>query len=468
MIASTAAYLLIATTIGFYWLDSWHDEQRAAQIVLLGVVAVPAAWLTVVRQPFATLRFARPVLVTLALGFASSLLSARPLDALSEVSLFGLLCVLAATAAVFVRTARAQAVLWVSRGALFIAAAHVVGALARYTAAVGLAHSLGTEIWLVGFSNPRVASSFYALLIPFIATATMRPVEPDRRLRAVAWILLVGLWTMATGLEARALWMSYAVAATGLIALAWTPATRGIVLRIGATALAGSLIQIALQLPFNTEATLPSGLNRDLASLSARDVLWRLAFDAALGSPVLGIGPGQFTQFESYAGAHPHNWALQLASEWGLLALLTTLMGLFGLLERLRPALREVKQSSQLLTAASLSVLVGLASALVDGTLVMPTTQVLFALVFGLMLGGIAPSPAKNDAAGAPSTAVRIAGACAIAGAAFTLSWHAVSTYPLQTSEKSAFQQLFPGQWLVPRFWENGLTLTQPSKPSGL
>ena len=115
--AAAAAYLLIATTVGFHWLDSWHNEQRAAQIVLLGMVAVAAAWLALARSDSATLRFAPSVLATLTLGVISSLLCDRRLDALSEVALFGLLCVVAAAVACFVRSAGAKALPWIGRSA---------------------------------------------------------------------------------------------------------------------------------------------------------------------------------------------------------------------------------------------------------------------------------------------------------------------------------------------------------------
>ena len=36
-------------------------------------------------------------------------------------------------------------------------------------------------------------------------------------------------------------------------------------------------------------------------------------------SPWLGIGPMQFAALASVVGAHPHNWPLQVAAEWGLL-----------------------------------------------------------------------------------------------------------------------------------------------------
>ena len=148
-----------------------------------------------------------------------------------------------------------------------------------------------------------------------------------------------------------------------------------------------------------------------------------------------------------------------------MLALLTTLVGLFGLLQRLWPALRDAKHGDELLTAASLSVFVGLASGLVDGTLVMPATQIQFALVFGLMLGRLATARSGSLKIKRPHAFARIAMASAILGAALALCLHALSTYRVQASERAAFQQRFPGQWLVPRFWENGLTLTRDKMP---
>jgi O-antigen ligase len=230
---------------------------------------------------------------------------------------------------------------------------------------------------------------------------------------------------------------------------------------LGATAVVGVLLHVALQLPFSSGGLTASNSPRDLTSLSSRDILWRLAFEATMGSPFFGIGPGQFTRFETYAGAHPHNWALQLASEWGLPALLAVLIGLVGLGRRVVMALRNSQHVDPLLTAASLSVLVALVSAMVDGTLVMPATQVQFAAVFGLMVGSVrrVDPPGRLDSS--MLTLDRRAVAGAMVASMLVLCIHAHSTYALQAAEKAAFQERFPGKWLTPRFWENGLSLAQ-------
>src|SRR5262245_37957553 len=68
------AYLLIAPTWGFFWIDSWHNEQRAAEVVLLAVtagaaVAVPSFRAALVPRSSATLM----LWVVVLLGIVSSL-----------------------------------------------------------------------------------------------------------------------------------------------------------------------------------------------------------------------------------------------------------------------------------------------------------------------------------------------------------------------------------------------------------
>ena len=458
VVAATAAYLLFATTTGFFWIDSWHDEQRAAQLVLLIVVALAACLLWETR---CKARIGPVVVVTLALGAASAILSGHAPDALAEVALAVLLCLLAATAGQFSTTSGSAAVRAISRAALFIAAAHVAGAFTRYAAALQVEQSLGTEIWLLGFSNPRVASSFYALLIPFTALETLADIERDRRLRGIAWIALVALWTTAAGLEARALWLSYGLAASVLLALAWAPSTRRLVHTLTVTAAIGVAIHFLLPLP---AASPGAALNasRDLTSLSSRDILWRLALDATLQHPLFGVGPGQFARIESFAGAHPHNWMLQLSSEWGTPALVAVLVGLFALFRRFRASSSEPSPEGALRGATALAVLVGLASALVDGTLVMPSTQIAFSLAFGLFVGTLPRPGARIGATWSPSSVgFRWAAALIIAAAAVWLGAYGVSSYGRQEAERKAFENRFPGKWLVPRFWESGLMLVR-------
>jgi len=71
------AYLMVAPTLGLGWIDSWHNEQRAAQIVLLALSA--AAFGVAMRD--GALRHLLPpvpwpVAALFALGLASAALRA--------------------------------------------------------------------------------------------------------------------------------------------------------------------------------------------------------------------------------------------------------------------------------------------------------------------------------------------------------------------------------------------------------
>jgi hypothetical protein len=377
---------------------------------------------------------------------------------LAEVSLVALLALLASLIG-----ARALAPVWVGRVALLIGAAHVVGAFTRYAASIQLGRVLELDVWMLGFSNPRVASSYYALLMPFVASALSAQTEPDPRLRAVAWAVLVGLWTVAVGLQARALWFSYALAVPCLFAIAGIEATRPLAVRLLLCAVAGFALHFALSLAVGAG---PPGIipRHDLYSMNSREILWGLAADAMLAHIVLGLGPGQFASLQSFAGAHPHNWVLQLGAEWGVPALLIAVVALAALITRVG---REFAQAPQpLLAVATRSVLVGLASALVDGTLVMPSTQTAFAVALGLLIGQLRAASKPATPGVAQSRGIGLATAAAAVGAALWLSLHSLSSYASQEAELRAFHQRFPGKWLVPRLWENGLPLanSQPGK----
>ena len=72
-------YLLVAPTIGFGWIDSWHNEQRAVQVVLLACTAVAYCVIGLLTRPEESVgRWHLPalLLVFLALGLISA--TARP------------------------------------------------------------------------------------------------------------------------------------------------------------------------------------------------------------------------------------------------------------------------------------------------------------------------------------------------------------------------------------------------------
>ena len=183
----------------------------------------------------------------------------------------------------------------------------------------------------------------------------------------------------------------------------------------------------------------------------------RSALGAVVGrdisSPLLGLGPMHFATLGSEVGAHPHNWPLQIASEWGLpaLALLA-----FALVWSVVRASDSMGLSSDFSIAALLAAAVALVYGLVDGIFVMPVSQTASALVLGFWLGSTMPTvhdtpPRRsiNSVFIGAVTTVAIASVCG----------YALWSYGDQARSISAFRAKHPAAWLTPRFWDQGQLL---------
>ncbi|PPD33760.1 MAG: hypothetical protein CTY19_06235 [Methylomonas sp.] len=124
-----------------------------------------------------------------------------------------------------------------------------------------------------------------------------------------------------------------------------------------------------------------------------RIYLWTHAWHMIESHPWLGVGPMHFAWYPNAIAAHPHNSVVQLACEWGLpatgLIIFTLGYGLFMWLKRFNAStLTAAPESEQVLILALFftSVASGFYS-LVDGVIVMPLSQVMMAVVLGLMIG---------------------------------------------------------------------------------
>jgi len=198
------------------------------------------------------------------------------------------------------------------------------------------------------------------------------------------------------------------------------------------------------------EAAASAGL-RDWSGLTFREGVWQMSGEAISKAPLLGIVPMQFATLDNRVGAHPHNWVMQVAAEWGVPALLL----LFALVLLAR-AMPQAATFDSTVVPAALALGVGLANGLVDGNLVMPVSQSAFALAGGLMLAAILRAQ-ENSVTHPISLAKSLVsfGAATLAAAAVVA--FAVFSFSDQANGVSRFQQTQPGAWLLPRFWEQGL-----------
>ncbi|MEH6358176.1 MAG: O-antigen ligase family protein [Pseudomonadales bacterium] len=122
--------------------------------------------------------------------------------------------------------------------------------------------------------------------------------------------------------------------------------------------------------------------------------LWGKAIELSIQNPFFGVGPMHYAGTSNDIANHPHNSVLQIAAEWGLPAALI-ILGLFfyGLICWLRrfnyQTVNEYQDEvkPQVVVALFCSLLAGAIYSLVSGVIVMPLSQIMGALVIGLMFG---------------------------------------------------------------------------------
>jgi len=450
-----AAYLLTAPTSGFAWIDSWHNEQRAVQVILLSLTTLVLASLASFspERVLARIQFPWWWWAFVALGTISALASQLPFAAFAEIGLFLMLSALVMLTAALTANQPERMRKVARHCALLISMAHVLAVMVRYLAALQLGNGIDVTVFMLGYANPRFASALYAVLIPFVA-GTAADSDERPALRATAFGALCLLWTINIGLGTRGIWFAYGLA---MPAVSLLIGVRSSVRSFGAIVLAavlGIVLYIALSTGAgdNGDGTAAAVLSGDrLRVLTSREVLWALSWDTIAQHPLLGIGPMHFATLKSHVGAHPHNWPLQVAAEWGLPALG---MLLFALCRRVLflHKVRGMKASAN--AEASLAVGVALVYGLVDGNLVMPVSQSAAALALGLALGGD-QAPAQSKWGSVKGQL----GGIALISAVVVVCIYAQRTLEDQPRAVADFRARYPHAWLVPRFWESGLTL---------
>jgi len=449
-------YLLVAPTIGFHWIESWHNEQRAVEVVLLACTAIAYCMIGLLDHPeqSAARWYLPPILLAfLGLGLLSATRAQFAFAALAEVSLFALLAMLAMLTAKVVSTDFRLYVRWARWFALLFATAYVLGVATRYVAAVSLDRPVDLDVWILGYANPRFPSALHAVLIPLLALTTIEKTELGS-VRAVAAIVLSLIWTINLGLGTRGIWFAYAigVALTALL-IGWRPMARP-VMALTLTALSGIGLYFVLFSLTSAVSGLPVTLHApidNLTTVTSREVLWNLSWQSIQSSPWLGIGPMQFAALNSRVGAHPHNWPLQIAAEWGLPALALFCFAIF----RLGRAVKRCAGIDYTVASMTLIVVVAMTLGLVDGNFVMPVSQVAITLAVGMLIGFVSPGKyvVRNERISA--SAMLLTAFAGIVASAIVITF-AMTSLGDQARSSATFQRSYPGDWFVPRFWEQG------------
>ena len=388
------------------WFKALYDQKRAAELAVIVVSLV-----VFVARPTACRAIPKAagfgVLALAALGAVSALVSASPRHAVMEVALFAGLFILTLNLASSFRKCAHRALLltWymLALGTLLL----LVEFLAGCAGALVQGRALSAHEIVPGFSNIRFLNQVQTWTIPLLALGLCALPRLPGPLVATGYFVLGGSWMILLATGARGSVLSL-ILASALSALAFGRRARSFakIQLLGAT---GGILAYLLVFQL---APLLAGINESLVPELGRTVdsgrlaLWKLASTLVAENPLLGVGPQHFAWYTNpFSLAHPHNAALQIASEWGLPAILIVAwLALWGFLKwttsvnSWAPGLPQAGQR----VALWVSLVAGASHSLLTGILVMPLSQLLLALVCGALMGTCRPRKA-----GAPAATLR-------------------------------------------------------------
>ena len=364
-----------------------HDVHRAAQIGLLAVAAM--ALLASVRRWREIQGPSRPVIVLLVFaivigGFAVLHAQVRFWAGIEAATMLGL----------------AALVLSVTIGApepqlkRFLMGA-LIGTAPYYLMLCGIlvgAFASGTTLYRAeffsGYSNYRFFNHVQTITLPMLAIVAVSPMV-SAWVRRCAWGSLVLGFSFLWYTAARG--TSVGLIAGGIAAIILLRATAWRVLRpLLLAALLGGLVfaVVFIGLPTLLGVSIDgdaSALMTNTRSADLRAYLWSLAWHDIAESPWLGIGPMHFAHRPNFEAAHPHNFPLQVAAEWGVPMLILVLILSYLGLRRMRVSIARESDAglATMGTGLWITCIAVAVDSLFSGNFVMPMSQVWIAYLLG-------------------------------------------------------------------------------------
>jgi putative inorganic carbon (hco3(-)) transporter len=455
--------------------NSYHNGQRIMEVLcLIGA----AMWLVFLlwRGTLVSVLVDRQttwlIVLFLALGLVSSITAFSPRHALYEWANLGLLLLLAWIIAEEVardamRTLDRVLLLWGLGCALY-----VFKEIVTYASILQFGEQPHPAELIVGFDNYRFFNHGQTVSLPLLSLLVLRSEQggPFTKQARYWWVLTSLWWTLLFVSAGRGTFVG--VMAGMIMALAWRRRQAlswcRVMLFSGLAGLAAYavfyvLVPVLMGLqPFGflTEVAQRSLSNPD----GSRWPLWRRASEMIIANPWLGAGPLHFAHYgrDVQTGAHPHNWVLQIASEWGIPALLCVSAALWIGFRKLLCTASAIKandtQNQALLTVWLATGIAVLVDGLVSGLIVMPISQLWLALYVGCAWGWISTFPHAKATKLWLTGGIRAGLAAAVFLLIFFLGkglWPEI--LDLKSYEAANLQQdRYPSARLSPRIWRDG------------
>ncbi|HWW07816.1 O-antigen ligase family protein [Collimonas sp.] len=322
---------------------------------------------------------------------------------------------------------------------------------------------------IFGYSNYRFFNHVQTITLPLLALFTIRC--NSRKQKIFCWFVISAWWTLLLVSAGRGTFVGLlagiCVVAVYLRKDAF-PWCR-LMLFTALTGLVGYLffyVLIPMALGLAPFGFLFSVVKRSIENPdSNRWELWTRAWEMIVAHPWLGAGPLHFAHFgrSIQNGAHPHNWILQIASEWGIPALLCLVAAIVLAIRKLlmvRQYLVSTDTQNHFALAAWLTIGIAiLVDSLVSGLIVMPSSQLWIALYIGCAWGwSVSMTPAQTTGNVRLPVAVRL---CGVIGALVLIYfvcnglWPEIGDLPFY-EEQSLQRDLYVNPVLRPRIWAGG------------
>ncbi len=390
--------LLCLALLANFMVVAGHDHQRLVEI---GAVLLGGALALVERRTVSGLFSGRPGMALaafFALGSLGAAASFAPRFAAFEVANLFLLYMLAAMVAAEIARNGQPALLLVLRCLGGMCAFYVLLFIVAYVGGLSLGNPLALDDFTTNFSNIRFFNHAQTSTLPLLILLCCLTPRASR-LRWL-WLAVATYWWMALfATTGRGTLLGMAA---GCVAVAVLARRRAVpyLRQVAVTAALGLgayfvfLTAVPALLGADGMSSFSYAFQRTAADpASGRMLLWRLAATLIGQHPWLGVGPMHFAHHagDLRIGAHPHDWLLQVAVEWGLPALACLLVAVaYGARALLRAGAR-VRHDDGANQAIFAALLVGAVAILVDGLVsgifVMPQSQLAIALYLGCAIG---------------------------------------------------------------------------------
>jgi O-antigen ligase len=462
------AMLLCAALCANFIVVHGHNRQRIVEIVL--VLLAGALFLTrrtLLQSSLFTSAQGKFLTGFFALGLLSSVMAFKPQYALFEVANFFLLYLLAMSLADEIAARGSMALRLVLQVVAAMIAFYALGFVLDYVGSLSLGLPLRPTDFSVGFSNIRFFNHVQTATLPLlILLCCLTP-----RTSKLGWLwfgLTIDWWMALFATSGRGTVLGMA-AAFVLAAILLRRSAIPYLKQAAVTATLGvaAYFVLLVALPMLAGQQGMSAFS-DTAARTAADpasnrlVLWQRAAELIAQSPLLGVGPMHFSHNagDLHSGAHPHDWVLQIATEWGLPALACLIAALVLALRALLRARSRLTSddvdNQAIATGLTFGAIAILVDGLVSGLFVMPQSQLAIALYLGCAIGWYRIVMPREEAAQA-SKASRLAGmVCVVAALAGVASVWPEMVARLESQPLTAEQKALNTGTHWPRLWETG------------